>query len=332
MTLQLTTEQVWQAIEKELFAVIGMVTAGHEARTVGVVYVARDRKLYIGTRKDAWKARHIAGNPHVSLTIPLAKRIPFLPWIKIPAATITFSGAARVLPAHDTPPDILQAVFRGLAEDEEMMADSALIEVTPEKEFITYGVGVSLMTMRHPEKARGRAPVGIDVPRHRTLPTTHRNVKFFSIEEFMAKTYRLTPLVGFVNRLMRLLIRWNVAPSQTYLLTVPGRKTGHLYSTPVSLVQEEGQCWLVSPYGQVSWVKNARAAGQVTLSRGQKSETVSIQELGPQESAPVLQQYLRLEKIVQPYFEVTLDSPLEAFIAEAPRHPVFLIVDALANG
>lgn len=62
MTIQLTTEQVWQAIEKELFAVIGMVTARHEARTVGLIYVVPDRKLYIGTGKDTWKARHIAGN------------------------------------------------------------------------------------------------------------------------------------------------------------------------------------------------------------------------------------------------------------------------------
>jgi deazaflavin-dependent oxidoreductase (nitroreductase family) len=143
----------------------------------------------------------------------------------------------------------------------------------------------------------------------------------------LAKTYRVTPVVGFVNRLMRLLIRWNMAPAQTYLLTVPGWKSGNLYSTPVSLVQEEGRRWLVSPYGQVSWVKNARAAGQVTLSRGGKSETVRIQELGPEDSAPVLQKYLGLEKIVQPYFEVTPDSPLVAFVAEAARHPVFLIVD-----
>jgi hypothetical protein len=31
--------------------------------------------------------------------------------------------------------------------------------VTPAKEFVTYGVGVPLMRMRHPEEARGRAPV-----------------------------------------------------------------------------------------------------------------------------------------------------------------------------
>jgi hypothetical protein len=159
MTLQLTTDQVWGAIEQGIFAVLGMVTAKNEARTVGVVYVVRDRKLYIGTGKDTWKTRHIARNPHVSLTIPIAKRIPFLPWIRIPAATITFSGRARILPPDETPFDILEAVFRGLATDEEFVANAALIEVTPEKEFITYGVGVSLMTMRHPEQARGRVPV-----------------------------------------------------------------------------------------------------------------------------------------------------------------------------
>jgi hypothetical protein len=159
MTIQLTPEQVWQAIEQELFAVIGVVTASHEARTAGVIYVVRDHKLYIGTNKDAWKARHLALNPHISVTIPIAKRIPFLPWVKIPAATITFAGTARILPADDAPPDILQAIFRGLAESDELMAGSALIVVTPEKDFITYGVGVPLMTMRDPEKARGRAPV-----------------------------------------------------------------------------------------------------------------------------------------------------------------------------
>jgi len=159
MTDQLTSDQVWQAIDKELFAVLGMVTAKGEARTVGIVYVSRNRKLYIGTDQDAWKTRHVAANPHVSLTIPIAKRIPFLPWMKIPAATITFCGEARVLPANETPPEVLQAVFRGMAEDDERVATSCLIEVTPIKEFITYGVGVSLMQMRDPKLARGRAPV-----------------------------------------------------------------------------------------------------------------------------------------------------------------------------
>lgn len=159
MTLQLSSDEVWRVIEKELFAVLGMVTASGEARTVGIVYVVRNRKLVIATGQDTWKARHIAANPHVSITIPIAKRIPVMPWIKIPAATITFSGTARVLPAQDAPPELLRAVFRQMADDTAMVARSCLIEVTPQKEFVTYGVGVPMMRMRHPEQARGRAPV-----------------------------------------------------------------------------------------------------------------------------------------------------------------------------
>lgn len=162
MTMNLSSEQVWAELEKQLFAVLGVVTAKHEARTVGIVYTVRDRKLYITTGKDAWKVRHIAQNPHVSLTVPIAKRIPFLPWIKIPAATITFSGRAALLDPKDVDEVLLRKLYRGLALDPEVLATTCIIEVRPLGDFVTYGVGVSLMTMRHPEQARGRAPVSTD--------------------------------------------------------------------------------------------------------------------------------------------------------------------------
>jgi len=156
----ITTAQVWAEIEKQLFAVLGMVTAKNEARTAGIVYIVRNRKLYIGSVKSAWKTRHIAANPHVSLTVPIAKRIPLLPWIKIPAATITFSGTARVLERADVSPEVVQALFRGMADTPETSAPFAIIEVTPVGHFVTYGVGVSLLTMRDTQKARGRVAVG----------------------------------------------------------------------------------------------------------------------------------------------------------------------------
>jgi hypothetical protein len=156
-----TCEQVWREIENELFAVLGMVTARNEARTVGVVYVVRDRRLYIATGCDTWKVKHISQNPHVSVTIPIHKAVPFMPWLKIPAATITFSGIARILDPDDAPPDVIEAIFMGMAESGELIAESCLIEVTPVKDFVTYGVGVPLMKMRNPEKARGRTPVAV---------------------------------------------------------------------------------------------------------------------------------------------------------------------------
>jgi deazaflavin-dependent oxidoreductase (nitroreductase family) len=106
---------------------------------------------------------------------------------------------------------------------------------------------------------------------------------------------------------------------------VRGRKSGQPYSTPVTLVEENGQRWLVAPYGEVGWVRNARAAGIITLSRGRKYESVSIVELPPEDAAPVLKEYLAQAPVVRPFFDVTPKSELADFVAEAPRHPVFRI-------
>jgi deazaflavin-dependent oxidoreductase (nitroreductase family) len=116
-----------------------------------------------------------------------------------------------------------------------------------------------------------------------------------------------------------------IGPPRTYLLTVPGRKTGRPYSTPVTLVEKAGQRWLVAPYGEVGWVLHARAAGHVTLSRGGRSERVGIVELGPDESAPVLRRYVTKVPIVRPFFDAKPEAPVAAFVTEARRHPVFRI-------
>jgi len=156
---ELTSEQVWKELKKELFGVLGMVTSKGEARTVGIVYVVHNQKLYISTEKEAWKARHTQKNPHISITVPIAKRIPFLPWIKIPAATITFSGLAAVTEPENVGKDILYSLLRGLENDEELLATMCVIEIEPVGDFITYGVGIPLMQMRDTEKARGRVSV-----------------------------------------------------------------------------------------------------------------------------------------------------------------------------
>ena len=141
----------------------------------------------------------------------------------------------------------------------------------------------------------------------------------------MAWAYRLGLWRRLVNRIVRVLLRLGVIPPQTYLLTVRGRKSGHPYSTPVTLVEKDGQRWLVAPYGEVGWVRNARAAKQVTLTRGRRSETVSILELSAGAAAPVLQKYLAQVPIVRPFFDVAPKSSLRDFVAEASRHPVFRI-------
>jgi len=143
----------------------------------------------------------------------------------------------------------------------------------------------------------------------------------------MAKTFQLTTGRKPVNTVSRALPRIGLPLGSTYLLTVKGRKSGRVFTTPVTLVADHERRWLVSPYGEVNWIRNAQAAGQVTLTRGHHSEIVPIVELSPADRAPVLREYLRHVRVVRPFFDVTPSSPLEAFVAEASHHPVFLLSD-----
>ena len=139
---------------------VGAAFEPGEARSAGIVYVVDDRTFYISTETDTWKARHIKANSNVSLTITIPKRIPFMPFVKIPAAVATCQGTAAVLGVDDVDGPIVERLYRGLEVTDEMRAKTCVIKVTPRGDFVTYGVGVSLMTMRKPEESAGRAPVG----------------------------------------------------------------------------------------------------------------------------------------------------------------------------
>jgi hypothetical protein len=50
-----------------------------------------------------------------------------------------------------------------------------------------------------------------------------------------------------------------------------------------------------------------------------------VEELSAEEAVPVLQEYYRRGRVTRPFFQVTLESPPEAWLAEAPHHPVFAL-------
>ena len=118
------------------------------------------------------------------------------------------------------------------------------------------------------------------------------------------------------------LLAW-VGIEPVYLLTTRGRKTGQLRTNPVVPVEHGGKRWLVAPYGAVSWVHNARAAGQVSLRHGRKTRDYVIREVSPGEAGPILKRYVAIASISRPYFRAGKDSPVTDFVAEADRHPVF---------
>ena len=156
--VDLDSAKVWKAISSTNFMVIGMVSAKGEARTAGVMHVVDDGRLWFTTNEREWKARHIAANPGVSVTVPVPKRIPFVPWVKVPAATITFTGVAETIPAQRLPAEAKHALLHGLeVSDGGERGALIAVGVRPTGDFVTYGIGVSILGMRDTELARGRA-------------------------------------------------------------------------------------------------------------------------------------------------------------------------------
>ncbi len=141
----------------------------------------------------------------------------------------------------------------------------------------------------------------------------------------MTKTYQVNVATRTRDALLRTLLRAGVTMGTTSLLTVRGRTSGQPRTVPVRPVEQDGHRFLVAPYGVMQWVRNLRAAGTATLTRGRRSKAISVTELTAREAAPVLKQYLVQVTWVGPYFDATGDSPLDAFEREAARHPVFEI-------
>jgi deazaflavin-dependent oxidoreductase (nitroreductase family) len=147
----------------------------------------------------------------------------------------------------------------------------------------------------------------------------------------MAKTYRLSVGARLINSVFRLMTRLGIGASYRYILTVPGRKTGRLYSTPVDVIEVAGDRWLVAGYGPASWVRNARAAGKVALSRGGRSEKFRVAEATGQMAIPVLRAYIAEIKVTRSYFDANPDSPDDVIAAEQKRHAVFRLAPEIAQ-
>ncbi|HEY7341378.1 MAG TPA: nitroreductase family deazaflavin-dependent oxidoreductase [Ktedonobacterales bacterium] len=143
------------------------------------------------------------------------------------------------------------------------------------------------------------------------------------------QTFRMTRSMRLGTALLKTLLQAGIPLGPLVLLSVRGRRSGTLYTTPVALVQHGHERWLVAAFGEVNWVRNLRAAGAAYLTNGRRTEPISVVELGDTDAAPILQRFLQhfhRVPFIRPYFGATLHSPLADFEREAVHHPVFGIV------
>ncbi len=147
---------------------------------------------------------------------------------------------------------------------------------------------------------------------------------------------RVPSWVPFFNPIARLLLATGVPMGPDVLLTVRGRKSGMPRSTPVTICENSGRRGLISPFGEVNWVRNLRAAGRATITVGRRREDVTAIELGPTDAAEfirdVLAPHARRTRFgswfVRNIDKIDIDSPLEA----SRGRPVFEIYTADPNG
>jgi Pyridoxamine 5'-phosphate oxidase len=155
----LTTEQVWRALEKRSFAVVGYATPSGEPRSSGVVYKTVGRRLFVVVAADSWKAKHIAASRRVAVTVPVRRGGALSLVVAIPPATVSFHGTATVYPPGSPQLSSLPKELMALLPAERRIGGS-VVEIVPEGTFVTYGLDVPLMKMADPDAARGRVAVG----------------------------------------------------------------------------------------------------------------------------------------------------------------------------
>ena len=125
--------------------------------------------------------------------------------------------------------------------------------------------------------------------------------------------------IRFLNPVFKALLTAGVPMGPDVLLTVRGRKSGLPRSTPVAVAEIDGRLWLVSPWGEVDWARNLRAAGRATLTSGRRIEEVSATELDRAQTVrffrDILNPYVRTDRLARWFVRVLdqiEDDPVEA--------------------
>jgi hypothetical protein len=109
----------------------------------------------------------------------------------------------------------------------------------------------------------------------------------------MAQNVTIPLWVRLANPLVIALQRLGLVIGTMRLLSVPGRKTGRLRTTPVSPMVIDGTTYICS-VGSVGWVRNARAAGWGTLARGRAVQRVALVEVPADQRAGIVRRFPEL--------------------------------------
>jgi len=146
-------KEVRKILRKKMWLVLSTVDDQNQTHGSVVVYQSDGNVLYVSTGKNTLKVNNIKRNNKVSIVIPFRKNF-FHKLIPAPPAELHFIGKAELVPRDDEYARKIFAKFLKYDQEADLSEESIWIKITPSNIISTYGVGVSLFTMRKPEKAR----------------------------------------------------------------------------------------------------------------------------------------------------------------------------------
>lgn len=95
----------------------------------------------------------------------------------------------------------------------------------------------------------------------------------------MMQRRRLPRGISLFNAIAKPLLAAGAPMGFNGLLTVAGRKSGVPRTTPLAIIEVSGRRWVWSPWGDVHWVRNLRAAGRATIRVRRRNQEVRAIEL-----------------------------------------------------
>jgi deazaflavin-dependent oxidoreductase (nitroreductase family) len=133
--------------------------------------------------------------------------------------------------------------------------------------------------------------------------------------------------INVFNAIAKPLLAAGVPMAFNGLLTVPGRNTGKPRTTALAIVDVDGRRWVWSPWGEVHWVRNLRAARRATITFRRREEEIQAVELDPEQRiaffrdtlTPIARRIRGGMWFIRKFDGVDLNDP----VAAAKDRPVF---------
>ena len=138
----------------------------------------------------------------------------------------------------------------------------------------------------------------------------------------MAKDYQVTTGKRLISWLMGGAARLGLG--NFIVLTTTGRKSGEPRQVTLAPISDDEGEYLVSPYGDSAWVRNARENPTATIRQGRSQRAVRLVEITG-EKPELVKRYYEREGYARQFMGVPGEAALSDFATVSERFPVFRV-------